>query len=274
MLRHKSLYAISLILIAFTVNLQAAPMCIQLAGWPLHASESENCNYALGIVGSYLPGSCEVQFAPGYSISETVEGIQVGGVFSICRTLPGTQLSTGFNICSENRGLQIAGVFNRCYLLEGRQIGIINSAAEGKGTQIGVFNYGGKGNISSIGLINIRKSGILRWLTSLDHKGDIFTGLQSGGEHLYTALFLGVSDQSSSFAVGRHLRAARFFCDTEAGLFIPSGIQKATELSALARVRPGFSVTRSLNLFTSFELRIGEGYSSSALGSVGIAWGR
>ena len=274
MLRKRRLTVIALILIVGASILDAAPLRVQLVGLPLHESEPEYCTAALAVVGSYIPGVSTVQFAPGYSISNTIVGLQLGGVFSICRTLQAHQLSIGFNICSENRGQQIAGVFNHSSLLEGRQIGIINSAVEGDGLQIGVFNHAGKKSIRSIGLINIRKSGILRWLTSVDQNGDVVTGLQSGGERLYTVLLSEITDQSSSIAIGGHLKAARLFGDIEAGIFIPSDLQEGHDLSGLMRFRPGVSLTASLNIFASIELRIDRGSGGTLYGSAGIAWGR
>ena len=273
MLRKQRLTVIALILIVCASNLDAAPLRVQLFGLPMYESEPEFCTAALAVVGSYVPGECTVQFAPGYSISDTVKGVQLGGVLSFCCTLKAHQLSIGFNICSENRGQQIAGVYNRSSLLEGRQIGIINSAVEGDGLQIGVFNHAGKESIRSIGLINIRKSGILRWLTSIDQNGDVVTGLQSGGERLYIVLLSGITDRSSSFAIGGHLKADRLFSDIEAGIFFPSDIEEAQDLSALLRIRPGLSLTGSLKIFASVELRIGEGYNSSVFSSAVISWG-
>ena len=274
MLHKKGLYAIFLILVSCAVGLDAAPLNIQLVGWPLAESEPDDCVVALGVVGSSISGGSAVQVAPGCSISDTAGGLQVGGVVSICRRLSFLQLSTGFSICSENRGLQIAGVLNRCRLLTGRQIGIFNSAAEGDGLQVGVFNYVGEGSATSIGLINIRKTGLLRWLNSVDHNGDIVTGLQSGGEDLYTVIAYGVSDHSSSFAVGGQFQVGRFFSDIEAGVFIPADVETAQQVCSIARIRPGFSVTGAVHLFASVELRISKGYTSQALGSLGVAWGR
>ena len=274
MSRSKSFYAACLFLMLCASSLSAAAFRVQLLGLPLPESKPEHRTSALGIVGSYIPDICTVQLAPGYSISDTVEGLQLGGVFSICRSLQGHQMSIGFNLSKENRGQQIAGVFNHCSLLEGRQIGILNLATEGNGLQVGIFNYAGEGSSLSIGLINIRDRGLLRWVTRIDHHGNIFTGLQSGGAHLYTITFHGISDQSSSFAIGGHLKAARFFSDVEAGIHIPSGVQAVDEVSALVRIRPGITLTGRLNLFGSAELRTSRSSGSSLSGSLGIAWGR
>lgn len=66
MSRSKSLYAACLFLMLCASSLSAAAFRVQLLGLPLHESEPEHCTSALEVVGSYIPGVCTVQLAPGF----------------------------------------------------------------------------------------------------------------------------------------------------------------------------------------------------------------
>lgn len=252
----------------------ASPVRIQLFGLHNSGEQEQACSFALGVVGSYIPNSCGIQLSTGYAINSTTDGIQAGGVSSICKKLFGTQLSIGLNISGENQGIQIAGVFNHSETLQGMQVGICNSANRGDGLQLGFFNISNSPDVRSIGVINIRRQGLLRWLTAVNSSGELFTGLQSGGMKFYTLVGLEMESLGSLFAVGRRFRGGCLFAEIETGLFLEAGEQDYPQISPLLKLRPGLSLGRAFELFTGVEIRLHDGWRARASASLGMSLGR
>ena len=175
--------------------------------------------FSVGLVGA-LDTNVYIQHSTFMNIStNSVNGMQIAGLFNIANSVNGAQTSGLFNIAGDVNGIAAAGLFNTSAVVNGMQAsglfntakevhgaqaaglmnaandvngmqasGLINVARKVRGAQFGVVNVAESSDGIAIGVFNFIKDGMhhvgMTWDTN--DMFDIF--VQSGTKHLFITL--------------------------------------------------------------------------------------
>ncbi|HAD14474.1 MAG TPA: hypothetical protein DCF33_18785 [Saprospirales bacterium] len=117
---------------------------IQVAGlFNLNKGDGNGVQVA-GIYNHTADSLKGIQLSGLVNTVQEVDGIQIAGLLNVASEVTGTQLAGMLNVASNVDGVQISGLINRTQSLGGIQIGLINTAKEGRGIQIGLIKFSGK----------------------------------------------------------------------------------------------------------------------------------
>ena len=148
-------------------------------------------------IGNTING---VQASGLFNIAGDVNGAAVSGLFNTGELVNGFQASGLFNTAKEVHGIQATGLMNSADEVNGLQAsGLINVARKVHGVQLGVVNVAESSDGIALGVFNFIKDGMhhvgMNWDTN--DMFDIF--FQSGTKHLFITLGAAV-DRSLLFS--------------------------------------------------------------------------
>jgi hypothetical protein len=145
--------------LALTDPLQIVPKTWDIYGVRINIIYSENNNVGfadIGIVNRTAGNQAGFQVGAVINrVEKNVSGIQVGSIMNSCgknSMVEGLQLGA-VNTSGDVTGLQL-GVFNRSETIEGLQLGVINSTNSLDGVQFGLINLNSGGPLKFMLLLN------------------------------------------------------------------------------------------------------------------------
>ena len=165
----------------------------------------ESSLFSVGIIGAFDKNTYAIQHSTIMNIaSNTMNGLQLSGLFNIAGQVNGAQVTGLFNTSGNVNGAQFSGLFNTAKNVNGIQAsglfnvgqkidgvqmaGLFNFAQEVSGVQIGVINIAEKSDGIALGVINIIKDGMHHIGFNWDSNGMFDFFFQSGTKNLFITM--------------------------------------------------------------------------------------
>ncbi len=226
-----------------------------------------------------------------------VDGLQMSGILNYCRSFSGAQFSGLLNYNNRSRGLQLAGLanisgqingaqisglLNRGKVVDGVQLGVVNStdtiigfqvsalinqAKVVKGGQLGVINIADTITGIPIGLFNFIRKGYRRIGLSYNDMTPINLSFKSGVESFYTIYSGGINpgwtdvdELYYSFGLGIgssfNMKNKRFSIESECSVGMLSKKDFVETSTNWAKIHLGtsYQISKNIDLFLGLNL--------------------